>query len=90
MIAKSPQVLMDLCFIYSPVITALGQHVIKTENYLHSYPYDWRTKQPIIIRASKQWFIDLKRLKPLALVKKSFIYVWQVFLSLVRFQSLLD
>ncbi|XP_055879127.1 isoleucine--tRNA ligase, mitochondrial-like isoform X2 [Biomphalaria glabrata] len=49
------------------VITALGQHVIKTENYLHSYPYDWRTKQPIIIRASKQWFIDLKRLKPLAL-----------------------
>ncbi|XP_033101829.1 isoleucine--tRNA ligase, mitochondrial-like [Anneissia japonica] len=28
------------------------------ESYEHSYPYDWRTKKPIIIRASNQWFID--------------------------------
>lgn len=29
----------------------------------HSYPFDWRTKKPIIFRAAKQWFasIDAKR-----------------------------
>ncbi|KAH9519440.1 Isoleucine--tRNA ligase, mitochondrial [Bulinus truncatus] len=57
------------------VIAALGEHLIKTENYLHSYPYDWRTKQPIIIRASKQWFIDLRRLRPLALQSLSHVKI---------------
>jgi len=29
----------------------------------HSYPIDWRTKQPVIIRASEQWFINTEKLK---------------------------
>jgi isoleucyl-tRNA synthetase len=29
----------------------------------HSYPYDWRTKKPCIIRSSMQWFIDTNQLK---------------------------
>eukprot|EP00123_Amoebidium_parasiticum_P016861 comp23613_c0_seq1/m.40171 comp23613_c0_seq1/g.40171 ORF comp23613_c0_seq1/g.40171 comp23613_c0_seq1/m.40171 type:complete len:1003 (-) comp23613_c0_seq1:513-3521(-) len=24
--------------------------------YLHRYPYDWRSKQPVIVRATQQWF----------------------------------
>eukprot|EP01134_Creolimax_fragrantissima_P000051 CFRG0051T1 len=24
--------------------------------YKHRYPYDWRTKKPVILRATKQWF----------------------------------
>lgn len=50
------------------VIAALGPHVVAVENFTHSYPYDWRTKQPVIIRASQQWFFDVQALKQLALV----------------------
>uniref|UniRef100_A0A3B4XQ12 isoleucine--tRNA ligase n=1 Tax=Seriola lalandi dorsalis TaxID=1841481 RepID=A0A3B4XQ12_SERLL len=32
--------------------------LVKEEKCVHSYPYDWRTKQPVIIRPSKQWFIN--------------------------------
>ena len=38
------------------------------EDYVHSYPYDWRTKQPVLLLASQQWFIDTDRLKQRALV----------------------
>ncbi|XP_071943592.1 isoleucine--tRNA ligase, mitochondrial-like [Antedon mediterranea] len=37
------------------------------EEYKHSYPYDWRTKKPIIIRASKQWFIDTSEIRQQAM-----------------------
>jgi isoleucyl-tRNA synthetase len=30
--------------------------------YTHRYPYDWRTKQPIVMRATQQWFVDLGEL----------------------------
>lgn len=32
----------------------LAQH-----KYEHKYPYDWRSKLPIIIRATEQWFADV-------------------------------
>lgn len=38
------------------------------EQCVHSYPYDWRTKQPMIIRPSKQWFINTESLKAKAKV----------------------
>ncbi|XP_038048865.1 isoleucine--tRNA ligase, mitochondrial-like [Patiria miniata] len=41
--------------------------LLKQSNYVHSYPYDWRTKQPIIIRPSKQWFINTGAIKDRAL-----------------------
>lgn len=34
----------------------------KVHKYTHKYPYDWRTKKPVIIRATKQWFANLKEL----------------------------
>uniref|UniRef100_A0A672HPP8 Isoleucine--tRNA ligase, mitochondrial n=1 Tax=Salarias fasciatus TaxID=181472 RepID=A0A672HPP8_SALFA len=37
--------------------------LIKEEQCVHSYPYDWRTKQPVVIRPSKQWFINTESLK---------------------------
>ncbi|XP_049917306.1 isoleucine--tRNA ligase, mitochondrial isoform X2 [Epinephelus moara] len=37
--------------------------LVKEEQCVHSYPYDWRTKQPIVIRPSKQWFINTASLK---------------------------
>ncbi|CAL9686167.1 unnamed protein product [Knipowitschia caucasica] len=37
--------------------------LVKEELCVHSYPYDWRTKQPVVIRPSKQWFINTASLK---------------------------
>lgn len=44
--------------------------LVKEEQCVHSYPYDWRTKQPVIIRPSRQWFINTVSLKDKAKVKK--------------------
>ncbi|XP_013362486.1 PREDICTED: isoleucine--tRNA ligase, mitochondrial [Chinchilla lanigera] len=40
--------------------------LLKEEKLVHSYPYDWRTKKPVIIRASKQWFVKIADIKPTA------------------------
>ena len=40
---------------------------MKKTKFQHSYPYDWRTKKPVILRGSQQWFIDTKSLKNKAL-----------------------
>ena len=37
--------------------------LLKRESYTHRYPYDWRTKKPVIIRSTKQWFASVKQLK---------------------------
>ena len=37
------------------------------EAYQHSYAYDWRTKQPIIFRATDQWFASVDGFRRAAL-----------------------
>lgn len=37
----------------------LNHDVVHEAKHIHSYPYDWRTKKPVIIRSSEQWFIDV-------------------------------
>ena len=41
----------------------LSANILHHHTQVHSYPYDWRTKKPCIIRSSMQWFIDTKQLK---------------------------
>ncbi|KPI46093.1 Isoleucine--tRNA ligase [Cyphellophora attinorum] len=36
-------------------------------SYQHKYPIDWRTKEPIMIRATAQWFADLSSIRSDAL-----------------------
>ena len=31
--------------------------------YVHKYPYDWRTKKPVIVRATWQWFANVECVK---------------------------
>lgn len=45
-----------------------SKHLLKEEKLVHSYPYDWRTKKPVVIRASKQWFVNLTDIKATAKV----------------------
>ncbi|MDD5772223.1 MAG: isoleucine--tRNA ligase [bacterium] len=43
------------------IINLLAQKkvLIFSEKFSHSYPHCWRCKQPVIFRATKQWFIRL-------------------------------
>lgn len=43
--------------------------LLKEEECVHSYPYDWRSKHPVVIRPSKQWFINTASLKDKAKVE---------------------
>ena len=54
--------------LFDSVLGLLGDSLIHKEDFTHSYPYDWRTKKPVIICASRQWFIDTSALKVKALV----------------------
>ncbi len=38
-------------------------HLLKAEKYMHSYPHDWRTKKPVIFRATDQWFASIDTMK---------------------------
>lgn len=35
--------------------------------YKHSYPYDWRSKTPVVQRATPQWFVNVEKIKEAAL-----------------------
>jgi isoleucyl-tRNA synthetase len=51
------------------VLKILETHgrVIGIHKYKHKYPYDWRTKLPVIVRATEQWFADVGSVKDDAL-----------------------
>lgn len=34
--------------------------------YEHKYPYDWRSKEPVIVRATEQWFANVENIKDAA------------------------
>lgn len=37
--------------------------LLKLKFITHSYPHDWRTKKPIIFRATKQWFCSIDKIR---------------------------
>ena len=45
----------------------LEDKILHKHKHVHSYPYDWRTKKPVIIRSSQQWFLNTEKLKDRAL-----------------------
>ncbi|WOO87237.1 isoleucine--tRNA ligase [Mollicutes bacterium LVI A0039] len=48
-----------------PICEALeaSGNLIKLSFITHSYPHDWRTKKPIIFRATAQWFASIDKVK---------------------------
>jgi isoleucyl-tRNA synthetase len=51
------------------VIKALTEtgSLLQQEDYVHRYPYDWRTKKPTIFRATEQWFASVAGFRDQAL-----------------------
>jgi isoleucyl-tRNA synthetase len=45
------------------ILEILRPDILLSEEFIHSYPYDWRTKKPVLLRACRQWFMDTNRLK---------------------------
>ena len=47
-----------------PTVTEkLGDLLLASEAITHSYPFDWRTKKPIIWRAVPQWFASVSKFR---------------------------
>ncbi len=48
-----------------PIMKKLKEEgkLVKKEKYRHSYPFCYRTKQPLIYRAVSSWFVDVDRIK---------------------------
>ncbi|GFQ89919.1 isoleucine--tRNA ligase, mitochondrial [Trichonephila clavata] len=49
------------------VLDFLVNDILHLEDYKHSYPYDWRSKTPVILRSCHQWFIDVNQIRAKAL-----------------------
>ncbi|KAF2837064.1 isoleucyl-tRNA synthetase [Patellaria atrata CBS 101060] len=49
------------------VLDRLEDQVVHIHEVTHKYPVDWRTKQPVIVRATEQWFADVESIKDDAL-----------------------
>ncbi len=41
------------------ILELLGSALLKCSKFTHSYPFCWRTHQPVIYRATKQWFVAM-------------------------------
>lgn len=60
-----------------PVLGAGGERVVQmllasgrllsVKPFTHKYPYDWRSKTPVLVRSTPQWFLDSRDLQAKAL-----------------------
>jgi isoleucyl-tRNA synthetase len=50
----------------------LRHALLHQENYHHSYPHCWRSKNPVIFRAMDQWFIEIDHVVPSTPEAKTF------------------
>lgn len=50
----------------NPIITEKLKEtgsLLKLDFFTHSYPHDWRTKKPVIFRATPQWFASIDKFR---------------------------
>ncbi|MGX7109309.1 isoleucine--tRNA ligase [Facklamia miroungae] len=40
-----------------------NQSLLHYSEFVHSYPHDWRTKKPVIYRATPQWFASIEKFR---------------------------
>ncbi len=45
------------------VLSALGDHLLAKQTIVHRYGHCWRCKNPIIYRATEQWFLTVPKIK---------------------------
>ena len=50
----------------NPIVTKILEEngsLLKLDFFTHSYPHDWRTKKPVIYRATPQWFASIDKFR---------------------------
>ena len=50
----------------NPLVTKMLEEngsLLKLDFFTHSYPHDWRTKKPVIYRATPQWFASIDKFR---------------------------
>lgn len=48
---------------------AQNDALLKLKFIKHKHPIDWRTKKPVIYRATAQWFVSIEKIKPTLLTE---------------------
>jgi len=72
------------------IINDLGDKVIKTEDYPHSYPHCWRCKTPLIYKAIDSWFVKVGKLKKDVLENNKKIHWVPGSIGKGRFQKMIE
>lgn len=59
----------------------VSKHLLHSNEIEHSYPHDWRSKKPVIFRATEQWFVkvegsDIRKNALKALEDIEFVPAW--------------
>lgn len=72
------------------MLRLLSDFILKQEELIHSYPYDWRSKKPVIIRSSQQWFCNIQDLKSMCMEQLKNVKFVPPLLSKLLDQSLLE
>ena len=49
------------------IMLSESNNLLAQHEYCHKYPYDWRSKQPVVLRATEQWFAHVGGLQTSAL-----------------------
>ena len=66
-----------------------AEALIHESSYTHRYPYDWRTKKPVIICSTEQWFASVAALKEKAISALNDVKMYPSF-SINRLTSFLE
>ena len=63
-------------------------NLLNTKELVHAYPHDWRTKKPVIFRATAQWFCSVSKIKD-KLVQEAEKVAYKPSWGKVRFENML-
>lgn len=63
--------------------------LLASEEITHPYPHDWRTKKPVIYRATPQWFVNLKSIRKELLAAVKEVY-WKVGSGAKRISNMIE
>lgn len=63
-------------------------NLLATKELVHAYPHDWRTKKPVIFRATAQWFCSVSKIKD-KLVEEAENVKYKPTWGKVRFENML-
>lgn len=64
-------------------------NLLAKETINHPYPHDWRTKKPVLYRATPQWFVNLKSIRPELLDAVKDVY-WKVSSGAKRISNMIE